>query len=210
MERSLNGGDESRPGPGRGPNLCKMLFFFRALEAIRAGIEDEFGAQGSHLGAAEASCARIPAALMMLSAMGAAWSRASLELDFPRVCEPVALDCEGAALEFPLFQGHFFANDRDSRGRTRLNPRIERRGRHGEPLHLQDHQPKREHGANSRIVPLTKGTDTRQIHVLANLKCPDAEELIARLGALWRQQKLPPLRPRKLRPRRPPRIPQPR
>lgn len=40
----------------------------------------------------------------------------------------------------------------------------------------------------SRIVPLTKGTGTRQIHILTTVKDLDAGELIYRLGARWRQE----------------------
>jgi hypothetical protein len=40
----------------------------------------------------------------------------------------------------------------------------------------------------SRIVPLTKGSGTRQIHILTTLKEPGAAELIYRLGARWRQE----------------------
>lgn len=40
----------------------------------------------------------------------------------------------------------------------------------------------------SRIVPLTKGTGTRQIHILTTLKDLGAGELIYRLGARWRQE----------------------
>ena len=40
----------------------------------------------------------------------------------------------------------------------------------------------------SRIVPLTKGTGTRQIHILTTLKNLGAGELIYTLGARWRQE----------------------
>ncbi len=40
----------------------------------------------------------------------------------------------------------------------------------------------------SRIVPLTKGTGTRQIHILTTLKDAGAGELIYTLGARWRQE----------------------
>lgn len=40
----------------------------------------------------------------------------------------------------------------------------------------------------SRIVPLTKGTGTRQIHILTTLREPGAGELIYTLGARWRQE----------------------
>lgn len=40
----------------------------------------------------------------------------------------------------------------------------------------------------SRIVPLTKGSGTRQIHILTTLKNLSAGELIYTLGARWRQE----------------------
>lgn len=40
----------------------------------------------------------------------------------------------------------------------------------------------------SRIVPLTKGTGTRQIHILTTVKDLGAGELIYTLGARWRQE----------------------
>ncbi|MDQ0095970.1 putative transposase [Paeniglutamicibacter psychrophenolicus] len=40
----------------------------------------------------------------------------------------------------------------------------------------------------SRIVPLAKGSGTRQIHILTTLREPGAGELIYTLGARWRQE----------------------